>query len=107
MVINVLKNNKTPSEDDLAIKFIKNCGEELINELTRDLWHKEEVPKEWRIAIICPVYKKRDTMNCHSYRRISLLSTMYKILSGFLLNRTKPYSKDIIGDYECGFMSGK
>lgn len=57
-------------------------------------------PKEWRIAIICPVYKKRGIMNCHSYRRISLSSTMYKILSGFLLNRTKPYSKDIIGDYE-------
>lgn len=46
-------------------------------------------------------------MNRHSYRRLLLLSTMHKILSGFLLNRTKPYSKDIIGDYECGFMSGK
>lgn len=40
MAINALKNNKTPGEDDLAEELIKNCGEELINELTRDVWHK-------------------------------------------------------------------
>ena len=32
---------------------------------------------------------------------------MYKVLSGLILNRIKPYIKDIIGDYQCGFMSGK
>lgn len=46
-------------------------------------------------------------MNCHNCRGISLLSTMYKILSGLILYRINPYSKDIIGDYQCDFMSGK
>lgn len=59
MAINALKNNKTPGEDDLAEDHIKNCGEELINELTRDVGHKEEVPKRMAETIICPVYKKR------------------------------------------------
>lgn len=107
MAINVFKNNKTSGENDLAAMLIKNCGEEFINKLTREMWHKEEVLKEWRTAIICPVYKERDIMNCHSYRMISLLSIKYRILSSILLNRTKSYSKDTIGNYECGFMSGK
>ncbi|KAL4153259.1 hypothetical protein QTP88_001103 [Uroleucon formosanum] len=85
-------------------------GEELIREvgkLIRDVWHKEEIPKEWQLAIICPIYKKGDRSRYQNYRGISLLNTMYKALSGLILNRIKPYIKDIIGDYQCGFMSGK
>jgi len=32
---------------------------------------------------------------------------MHKVLSGIILNRITPYTKDIIGDYQCGFMRGK
>jgi len=32
---------------------------------------------------------------------------MYKVLLSFILNRIKPYTEDIIGDHQCGFMSGK
>jgi len=32
---------------------------------------------------------------------------MYKVLSGLILNKITPYTKDIIGEYECGFRSGK
>lgn len=46
-------------------------------------------------------------MSCHNYREISLLSTMYKVISGLLLNTIKLYTKYIIGDYQYGFMSGK
>lgn len=38
-------------------------GEELISEvgkLIRDVWHEEEIPKKWQLAIICPIYKKGD-----------------------------------------------
>jgi hypothetical protein len=32
---------------------------------------------------------------------------MYKILSDIILNRITSYTKDIIGDYQCSFMSAK
>lgn len=40
---------------------------------------------------------------------LQLLSTntIYKILSGIILYRIKPYTKDIIRDYQCGLMNGK
>lgn len=110
ITINTLKNNKSPGEDGLAAELLKYGGEELISEvgkLIRDVWHKEEIPKEWQLAIICPIYKKGDRTSYQNYRGISLLNTMYKVLSGLILSRIKPYTKDIIGDYQCGFMSGK
>jgi len=110
MTINTLKKNKSPGEDGLASELLKYGGEELIREvgkLIRDVWHKEEIPKERQLAMICPIYKKGDRSRYQNYRGISLLNTMYKVLSGLILNRIKPYIKDIIGDYQCGFMSGK
>jgi hypothetical protein len=42
-------------------------------------------------------------IDCSNYRRISLLSTSYKILSNILLSRLSPYIDEIIGDHQCGF----
>jgi hypothetical protein len=40
---------------------------------------------------------------CSNYQGISLLSTLYKILSNILLSRLTPYVDEIIGDHQCGF----
>lgn len=71
------------------------------------IWEQEEIPEAWRISIICPVHKKGDIMECENYRRISLLNTSYKLLSNILLTRINPYIKEIIGEYQAGFMLGK
>ena len=44
-----------------------------------------------------------DKTDCNNYRGISLLPTTYKILSNILLSRLTPYTKEIIGDHQCGF----
>jgi len=46
-------------------------------------------------------------MNCKNYRGISLLNTSYMILSNILITRIKPYLREIIGDYQGGFITGK
>lgn len=71
------------------------------------IWEQEEIPEAWCISIICPVHKKGDIMECENYREISLLNTSYKLLSNILLNRINPYIKEIIGEYQAGFMLGK
>ena len=57
--------------------------------------------------MITPIYKKGDKKECKNYRGISVLNAAYKILSFILCERLKPYLKDIIGDYQCGFRPGK
>jgi len=59
--------------------------------------------EEWKESIIVPLYKKGNKADCSNYRGISVLPTMYKILSNILLSRLTPYAEEIIGDHQCGF----
>ena len=61
------------------------------------------MPEEWKWSIIVPIHKKGDKTDCNNYRSISLLPTMYKILSNILLSRLIPYAEEVIGDHQCGF----
>ena len=58
----------------------------------------EELPEEWKEAIIVPIYKKGDKTDCSNYRDISLLPTTCKILFNIPLSRLIPYADEIIGD---------
>jgi hypothetical protein len=61
------------------------------------------LPDEGKESIILPIYKKNDKTDCSSYRDISLLPPMYKILSSFLVSRLTPYALEITGELQCEF----
>jgi len=50
------------------------------------------LPQQWKESIIVP----------SNYKGITLLLTIYKILSN-ILSRLIPYVEKVIGDYQCGF----
>jgi len=52
--------------------------------------NKEELPEEWKELINVHIYKKGDKTDCSNSRGISLLPTMYKLLSNILLSRLIP-----------------
>jgi len=71
-------------------------------------WRAKIHTRFWcSIASVRPIYKKNDKTDCSDYRRISLLLTMYKILSNTLLPRLTQYAEEIIGDHQCGFRSNR
>jgi hypothetical protein len=51
---------------------------------------------------VLPVHKKGDKTDCSNCRGISLLSTLYKILSHILLATLAAYGDEIIGDRQYG-----
>jgi len=59
--------------------------------------------EEWKESVIVPISKKGHKTECSNYTGISLLSTMYRILSNILLSSLTPYADEIIGDHLCGF----
>jgi hypothetical protein len=86
--------------------LIKAEGETLYSEIHKlicSIWNKEELPQQWKESIIVPIHKKGDKTDCNNYRGISLLSTVYKILSNILLVRLTPYVSEVIGEHQCGF----
>jgi hypothetical protein len=88
------KKYKSPGSDQIPVELIQSGGEILLSEnhkLINSVWNKEELPDQWKESIIVPSHKKGDKTDCNNYRGISLLSTLYKILSNILLSRLVPY----------------
>jgi hypothetical protein len=67
-----------------------------IHKLINSIWNKEELSDQWKESITVPIYKKGDKTDFNNYRGISLLSTLYKILSHILLPKLSPYVDKII-----------
>src|SRR6202012_2581912 len=88
-----LKNNKSPGSDNLPGELFKYGGEALcqrLHEIIVKMWEKEELPEEWELGIICPIYKKGDKLECDNYRGINLLNIAYKLFANILYNRLRP-----------------
>jgi hypothetical protein len=104
--IGKLKSYRSPGADQIPAELIHEGGETLrseIHKLVKLIWNKEQLPHQWKESIVVPIHKMGDKTDCSNYRSISLLSTLYKILSNILLARLTPYADEIIGDHQCGF----
>jgi hypothetical protein len=93
LAIAKLKSHKSPGIDQIPVELIKAGNRTIlcaIHKLIISIWNKEELPEEWKESIIVPINKKGDKTVCNNYRGISILPTMYKILSNIQLSRLTP-----------------
>jgi len=105
LTIGKLKNHKSPGIDQIPAELIKAGGRTIcsaIHKLIISIWNKEELPKEWKELIILSTYKKGHKTDCNNCRGISLLPTMYKILSNILPSMLIPYAEEVIAGRQCG-----
>jgi hypothetical protein len=106
--IKELKNGKTAGKDNICNELIKYGGEKMsenIQQMIKDIWKNEQIPEEWKIGRIMPIYKSGDHTKCDNYRGITLLNTAYKILTNIINKRMTQYIK--IDEYQCGFLKGR
>ena len=106
LVIDKLKSHKSPGIGHIPAELVKVGGRTIclkIHKLIPSIWKKEKLPEDWKESIIVPIHKKGFKTDFNIYKRISLLTDTYKMLSNILLSRLIPYAKEIIGDHQCGF----
>lgn len=109
-VIQQLKNNRCAGADEIQAEMVKHGGKNLQNmlcKLIQEIWRKEEMPREWKEAIICPLFKKGEKENCENYRGIALLSVLYKILATCIKNKLVNHAENKLGEYQSGFRRGR
>uniref|UniRef100_A0AAG5DNL5 Reverse transcriptase domain-containing protein n=1 Tax=Anopheles atroparvus TaxID=41427 RepID=A0AAG5DNL5_ANOAO len=105
-----LKLNKSAGSDGLGAELFKMGQERLaicMHQLIVKIWEQEELPDEWKMGVIHPVYKNGDRLDCANFRAITVLNAAYKILSRILYCRLSPLASDFVGSYQAGFVGGK
>ena len=104
-----MKNGKASGVDGIPGELIKNSEyiAQRLHNIVCKIWIEENIPEDWKKAIIQPIHKKGNKMDCKNYRGISLLCTAYKVFSNILRTRILAELEDVVGEYQGGFRGGR
>jgi len=75
--------------------------------LCQRIWDEETFPDEWKQAVIIPIHKKKDKLDCNNYRGISLLCHYSKIFTSILMDRIKKKTEEILSEEQAGFRASR
>ena len=100
-----LKSHKAGGKNGILPDMIKSCGPHII--LFCTVWREEQVPSEWRDAVLVPIPKKGDLTLCDNWRGISLLDVVGKLFAKIVQSRLQMVVEDLVPDSQCGFRKGK
>ena len=109
-VISALHIQKAFGADGLSARFIKAspCMARLVTVLINKCIESSLVPFHWKQAIVTPVPKCKQCMSLTSFRPISVLPTLSKVLERILYNQIQSHivRYDILCDHQSGFRLG-
>jgi hypothetical protein len=108
LVLQKLKNNKSPGCDGITNEFLKNLPYEGILAIKKELnliletgeWHDG-----WNNSDVKMLYKKGTPEDPGNYRPIALENSTFKLLTNIISNRLSNWAemKKVIPDYQNGF----
>uniref|UniRef100_T1J5B6 Reverse transcriptase domain-containing protein n=1 Tax=Strigamia maritima TaxID=126957 RepID=T1J5B6_STRMM len=109
--INKLKGGKSPGIDMAINEFYKamsRSARSIVLKTLNVIWRTQTCPREWRIGDIIPIYKAGKEADTNNYRGITLLNTLYKIMTTMMTSRIQEWAEQegIITENQAGFRKG-
>ena len=107
-----LNPNKSPGPDQLFPKLLVELSAELSLPFTilfnSSLEHGV-IPKDWKHAIVTPIFKKGSKTSTNNYRPVSLTSIVCKLLESFVRDSIQTHMEELklYSDCQHGFRSGR
>lgn len=98
-----------PGPDGIPYKFIHNLPMSALNSIIKlfnKIWSSGLIPQNWKHSIIIPILKPdKNKFEVKSYRPISLLNTLAKILEKIIDSRLRWFleKNNILDDHQNGF----
>ncbi|KAF1454281.1 hypothetical protein FQV07_0012639, partial [Pygoscelis papua] len=107
-----LDAHKSMGPDGIHPRVLRELAEELAKPLSiiyQQSWLTGEVPDDWRLANVSPIYKKGQKEDPGNYRPVSLTSVPGKIMERFILRVLTRQVRDNQGirTSQHGFMRGR
>ena len=85
-----LKKDKSPGIDVIHPIILKEMAEQLcvpLNIIFNSIINTSMLPRQWKDAIICPIYKKSDKRNPANYKPVFLTSIICKTLERLIVDQ--------------------
>jgi len=100
----------TPGPDCIQATLLKHASESLalpLAQLYQSLFNSSEIPKQWKLAMVAPVFKKGKSTDVSNYRPISLTSLCCKLMESIIKDDILAHllSKGLISRHQHGFLS--
>ncbi|GAB0208407.1 mitochondrial enolase superfamily member 1 [Grus japonensis] len=107
-----LDTHKSMGLDGIHLRVLRELVEVLTKPLSiiyQQSWLTGEVPDDWRLANVTPIYKKGQKEDPGTYRPVSLTSVPGKIMERFILSALTRHVQDNQGirPSQHGFMKGR
>ena len=93
-VIKSLKENSSPGHDQITSKLIKKFHINILTPLVHIInliFQSGEIPEQFKISIVSPIYKNGNKNHITNYRPISLINTTAKVFEKCLKVRLNEY----------------
>ncbi|KAK4828333.1 LOW QUALITY PROTEIN: hypothetical protein QYF61_025802 [Mycteria americana] len=107
-----LDAHKSMGPDEIHPRVLKELAEVLTKPLSimyQQSWLTEEVPADWRLANVTPIFKKGRKEDPGNYRPVSLTSVLGKLMEQIILSAITWHVEDNQGikPSQHGFMKGR
>ena len=104
----IAKLHKASGPDLISTRFLKETADviaPLLQIIFKVSLNSGEVPSDWKIANVTPIFKKGDRCLPQNYRPISLTSTVSKVLEHIISSHIMEYLENnhILYDLQYGF----
>ncbi|KAK4821524.1 hypothetical protein QYF61_021927 [Mycteria americana] len=111
-LIHHLDTHKSMGLDGIHPRVLRELAEVLTKPLAilyQQSWLTGELPIDWRLANVMPIYKKGWKVNLGSYRPVSLTSVLGNIMEQIILSAITRHVQDnqVIRPSQHGFMKGR
>ena len=104
-----MKINKAEGIDGIPGEFWKNLGPEgmkVLIDLCRKIYVTGIWPSDFTKAVMIPLLKKVNAVDCKDYRTISLIPHASKIMLKVIMKRIEGKAINVIGKTQFGFRKG-
>ena len=107
-----LRTDKSAGPDGLHPMVLKECADNLAMPLAcifQSSYDRGQLPSDWKLAEVTPIYKKGPKNDPGNYRPISLTSIACKVMEGLMRDELLKFleAKKIITNKQHGFVRGR